>query len=109
MLPVEIINYTPPAAVMVIVDVSGSMYSSGSSESFEESKLNYALTGAKACLDALTERDYIGVMTLSDSYSEEIELTPRTQRDKVISAITTIEENARDGNSGGGTIFSAAL
>ena len=108
MLPVEIINYTPPAAVMIIVDTSGSMYASGT-DTYEGSKLAYALTGAKACLDALTERDYVGIMTLADSYSEEIELTARTQRDKIISAITTIEENALEGNSGGGTIFSAAL
>lgn len=108
MLPVEIINYTPPAAVMIIVDTSGSMYQPGTDE-YENSKLSYALTGAQACLDALTERDFIGIMTLADSYSEEIELTARTQRDKIISAIATIEERAIEGDSGGGTIFSAAL
>ena len=106
MLPVEIIDYTPPAAVMIIIDTSGSMYSSGD---VAGSKLGYAIQGAESCLDALTERDYVGIMTLADSYSEEIELTPRPQRDKILSAIGQLEEDALNGLVGGGTIFSAAL
>lgn len=106
MLPVEIIDYTPPAAVMIIIDTSGSMLSSDNPAT---SKLGYAIQGAEACLDALTERDYIGIMTLADSYSEEIELTPRPQRDKILSAIGQLEEDALNGLIGGGTIFSAAL
>lgn len=106
MLPVEIIDYTPPAAVMIIIDTSGSMYSSGD---VSVSKLGYAIQGAESCVDALTERDYIGIMTLADSYSEEIELTPRPQRDKILSAIGQLEEDAINGLVGGGTIFSAAL
>jgi len=109
MLPVEIINYTPPVAVMIIIDTSGSMYSAGAQSDYESSKLAYAIQGAEACLDALTERDYVGVMTLADSYDEQIELTPRTQRDKILTAIATLEENAKEGLTGGGTIFSAAL
>lgn len=106
MLPVEIIDYTPPAAVMIIIDTSGSMLSSGDPAT---SKLGYAIQGAESCIDALTERDYIGIMTLADSYSEEIELTPRPQRDKILSAIGQLEEDALNGLIGGGTIFSAAL
>ena len=107
MLPVEIIDYTPPAAVMIIIDTSGSMYSGDSDVS--TSKLGYAIQGAESCLDALTERDFVGIMTLADSYSEEIELTPRPQRDKILSAIGQLEEDAINGLVGGGTIFSAAL
>lgn len=106
MLPVEIINYTPPAAVMIIVDVSGSMFGGGE---ISTSKLGQALEGARACLDALTERDYVGVMTLGTSFTEEVELTPRTQRDKILAAIAKIEQDAIDGLHGGGTIFSGAL
>ncbi|MBQ8408596.1 MAG: VWA domain-containing protein [Clostridia bacterium] len=106
MLPVEIIDYTPPAAVMIIIDTSGSMLNS---ENPATSKLGYAIQGAESCLNALTERDYVGVMTLADSYSEEIELTPRPQRDKILSAIGQLEEDALNGIIGGGTIFSAAL
>ena len=107
MLPVEIINYTPPAGVIIIVDASGSMLNGGQ---YEGSKMNAAMDGAKACLDALSERDYVGVMTLSDSYREELMLTPRTQRNKILAAIAAIEHDATTGQLDvGGTIFSAAL
>lgn len=106
MLPVEIVNYTAPVGVIIVVDTSGSMMGSP----YENSKLHWAMEGAKACLDALTERDYVGVMTLADSYTEELSLTPRTQRDKILTAIAELEESAIDGSiTSGGTIFSAAL
>lgn len=103
MLPVEIVNYTPPLAVMIIIDRSGSMYSPEGNIPYEQSKLYAAQQGAEACLDALTERDYVGIMTLEDKYSEEIKLTPRTQRDKILKAIENVK------GEGGGTIFSYAL
>ena len=102
MLPVEIINYTPPVAVMILIDVSGSMWDPDSGEPLENSKLYAAKQGAQACLDVLSERDYVGVIKLSDKYSEELELTPRTQRDKILAAIEQVE-------GPGGTIFSEAL
>ena len=100
MLPVEVINYTPPVAVMIIIDRSGSMWNENVPE--EETPLYAAKQGAAACLDALTERDWIGIMTLETTYSEEIELTPRTQRDKILSAIDEIKV-------GGGTVYTGAL
>ena len=107
MLPVEIVEYTAPVGVIIIVDASGSMLNGGK---YEGSKLNYAMDGAKACLEALTERDYVGIMTLSDSYTEELTLTPRTQRNKILSAIASLEHDALNGQLNvGGTIFSAAL
>ena len=106
MLPVEVIEYTPPVAVMIIIDTSGSMYYAGN-ENYETSKLYYAQQGAMACLDALTERDYVGIMTLGNSYTEEIELTPRTQREKILSAIDLIDDD--ESNLNGGTIFSRSL
>ena len=106
MLPVEIVNYTAPVGVIVIVDTSGSMMGTP----YEESPLYWAMQGAQACLDALTERDYVGIMTLADSYTEELTLTPRTQRDKILAAIAELEQSAIDGTIvSGGTIFSAAL
>ena len=106
MLPVEAINYTPPVAVMIVIDTSGSMYYAGS-EDYEKSKLKAAQDGAEACLSALTERDYVGVMTLSHTFSEEITLTPRTQREKILSAIHLLSENEE--NLNGGTVFTLAL
>ena len=107
MLPVEIVNYTPPAGVIIIIDASGSMLNGGQ---YEGSKLNAAMDGAKACLDALSERDYVGIMTLSDAYTEELVLTPRTQRNKILAAIAGLEHDATTGQLDvGGTVFSSAL
>ena len=106
MLPVEIVNYTAPAGVIIVVDTSGSMLGSP----YENSPLYWAMRGATACLDALTERDHVGIMTLADSYTEELILTPRPQRDKILASIAALEESARDGSiQSGGTLFSPAL
>lgn len=106
MLPVEIVNYTAPVGVIIVVDTSGSMLGNP----YESSPLYWAMQGATACLDALTERDHVGIMTLSDSYTEELMMTPRTQRDKILASIAAIEEGAKDGSlPSGGTLFSPAL
>ena len=106
MLPVEIVNYTAPVGVIIVVDTSGSMLGSP----YESSPLYWAMQGAQACLDALTERDHVGIMTLADSYTEELTLTPRTQRDKILASIADLEESAIDGSiQSGGTLFSPAL
>lgn len=106
MLPVEAINYTPPTAVMIIIDRSGSMTTDteGNLLPDSENKLKFAKNGATECLELLSERDYVGIMSFADSFTEHIELTPRTQRDKILAAIEHI-----DGTDGGGTNFSPAL
>ena len=107
MLPVEIVEYTPPVGVIIVIDTSGSMFQGGK---YDNSPLYWAMQGAYACLDALTERDYVGIMTLADSYTEELTLTPRTQREKIYSSIAAMEDAAIDGTlPSGGTIYSAAL
>ena len=103
LLPVDFTNFTPPVAVMILIDKSGSMYSEDFNTEFETSKLYYALQGARACLDLLSERDYIGVYELDDYIEETLELTPATEREKVLTAIENI------GKDGGGTVFSPAL
>ncbi len=100
MLPVQAIDYTPPIGVMIIVDRSGSM--DGPFSSSGQTKLELAKEGAKACLNALSERDWCGVMSLEEYYSEEIQMTPLTQRSKIEAAIDKIE-------IGGGTVFQGAL
>lgn len=103
LLPVEIINYTPPAAVVIIIDRSGSMLDAGSAEDgYLGSRFDYAKQGAVACLDALTERDFVGIMSLGNDYDEELELTPRPNRAKIESAIERI-------TPGGNTVFASAL
>ena len=99
MLPVEVIKYTPPVAVLIIIDRSGSMGQDKEGESFW-----YAKAGAVSCVNALTERDYIGVVTLGDYYRLELPLTPRTQETKIYSTIDRITTNA-----GEGTVFPGAI
>ena len=101
LLPVEIIDYTPPVAVMVLIDSSGSMIDPNDPDA-EDSRLWYAKQGAEACLGMLSDRDYIGVYSLADYETEQLKLTPVTRREDVLAAIYRIE-------GGGGTIFSSAL
>ena len=74
MLPVEVINYTPPVGVVIIIDISGSMGTTND----PNSPVYWAKQGAIACLSALTSRDYIGVMTLATDYGTELPITPYT-------------------------------
>ena len=107
MLPVEAINYTPPTAVMIIIDRSLSMITTPGGQELPESenKLIFAKNAATECLELLSERDYVGIMSFATTTTDHIGLTPRTQRDKVLAAIETIEVDRDDT----GTIFSVPL
>ena len=93
MLPVEAVDYTPPIAVVFIIDRSGSMMGN---------KLELAKQGALESLSILSARDWVGVMTLEEEYSEELALTPIPQLADIEEAINSIE-------SGGGTNYTGAL
>lgn len=92
MLPVQVIDYTPPIGVMIVVDCSGSM----------NAILEDAKAGAIASLYSLTDRDYCGIMSLSDEYKTEQSLLPLTQQNALIEAINGI-------GSGGGTKFAPSI
>ncbi len=94
MLPVNVIDYTPPIAVMIVVDSSSSMGNNG--------KLDAAIQGAEACLDVLNDRDFCGVMSFQDESSETLELIPVSQREKIIETIRAL--GGEDAASGG-TVF----
>ena len=98
LLPVKAETYSPPIGVMIIIDRSGSMMADFGGES----KLEWAKIGAKACIDILNPRDYVGVMTLEDYYNEDAQLTPVTHQASIKKAIDAIE-------GGGGTVFTGAL
>lgn len=96
MLPVNAEDYTPPIAVMLVVDTSLSMKSTG--------KLDAAIDGAKACLDALHDRDFCGIVSFSGASSERLSILPVSQKETITEAINKIKDDG-----GGGTIFSDAI
>jgi len=103
MLPVEAIDYTPPLGMMIVIDVSGSM-SSGTDVGTVQ-KIDAAKNAAVSMVrdyTCLNERDYCGVMTLSDDYTEDASLLPMTRQDEIIEAIYGVEK-------GGGTLFTPAV
>lgn len=100
MLPVEAIQYTPPAGVMIVVDVSGSM---DTAMQDGESRLYWARIGVTAALDSLSERDKIGIMTLGSDYSDILPLTPLTDRSKIEAAIGKID------SANSGTVFTPSV
>lgn len=97
LLPVQVIDYTPPVAVMIIIDISGSM---GSGE--DGTPLYYAKQGAISCLSALNDRDYVGIMTLDTVYGTILPLTRRTEETRIREAILGI-------GTGDSTVFSSAI
>ena len=103
LLPVEIVNYTPPLAVVIVIDTSGSMFMGDGSESFDDSKLAAAIEGAKSAVDGLDENDWIGVMTFAKESEEALEMTSRVERNKILAAIDNIPRN------GGETKFTTPL
>jgi Mg-chelatase subunit ChlD len=102
MLPVQAINYTPPVGVMIVIDRSGSM---NATDAYGDVMLEAAKAGAASCLSALSERDYVGIMTLDDVQASILPMTPRTQESKIraaINSITPLSDMA-------GTVFSDAV
>lgn len=97
MLPINAIDFTPPIAVMIVVDASASM---------SMGKLDAAKEGAEGCLDALSDRDFCGVMSFQTRASEELEILPVTQKDTIRD---TIKKIGGDSGAHGGTIFSDAI
>ncbi|MBE6585027.1 MAG: VWA domain-containing protein [Ruminococcaceae bacterium] len=96
MLPVNAEDYTPPIAVMLVVDTSLSMKSTG--------KLEAAIEGAEVCLDALHDRDFCGIVSFSSASSERLSVLPVSQREIISEAIKKVSDDPA-----GGTIFSDAI
>ena len=101
MLPVDIGDTVSSIGVLIIIDSSGSMWDRNGGEPWKKSKLYAAKQGAEACLGQLQDDDYVGILSLSDSY-EISKLYPLSQKGKILSEIEAIE-------LGGGTIFEGAL
>ena len=101
MLPVNAIDFTPPTAVMIVVDSSGSM----TEEVNGVSKYLLALEGATACLDTLGDRDYCGIVSFQSSASEKMQLIPVAQKERILEVIADMKAN----QDAGDTIFSDAI
>jgi Mg-chelatase subunit ChlD len=99
MLPVQAIDYTPPIGVIIIIDISGSMDTASTAGL---TKREWAKEGAIACVNALSERDYVGIMTLDSTYATVLPLTSRSLEDTIKNAIRSIEGT-------GGTVYSDAI
>ncbi|MBE6630909.1 MAG: VWA domain-containing protein [Ruminococcaceae bacterium] len=97
MLPINAVDYTPPIAVMLVIDTSASM---------SMGKLAAAVEGAEACLDTLSDRDFCGVMSFATRSGEALEVLPVSQREVILEAIRGI---GYDESGQGGTIFSDAI
>lgn len=100
MLPVEAINYTPPVGVMFLVDISGSM-SSGDDAGI--ARIEWARVGLAAAMDAMSERDYMGIITHTDTHKILLPMTPRTHQQTIKDAISKIIK------AEGGTAYTSAL
>lgn len=99
-LPVQAVKYTPPLGLIIIIDRSGSMASVGMDG---RTALEWARSGAVTCLDNMTERDYMGVLTLDSDFNTILPLTPCTQQAKIRAAINTID------SATGGTSYPGAI
>ncbi|MBR7141655.1 MAG: VWA domain-containing protein [Clostridia bacterium] len=98
MLPVLTVDYTPPIAVVIVVDTSGSM---------SKEKLAAAKQGAKACLDSLSDRDYCGVVSFAAMATEEAQILPVSKKEEIREIIDNINHGAEAGSDG--TVFSSAI
>ncbi len=97
MLPINAVDYTPPIAVMIVVDTSASM---------SMGKMEKAKEGAEACLEALNDRDFCGVMSFETRSTEVQPVLPVSQKEFIVDNIRSIGSNS---SASGGTIFSDAI
>lgn len=100
MLPVLAEDYTPPVAVMLVIDVSGSMEGTGTSGM---KLIKEAQESAKGSLAALDDRDYIGIVTFSEDATLVLAPTPVSEKRKIETAIDKIVSKMQ------GTIYTHAL
>lgn len=98
MLPVHVQDFSAPAAVMVVIDISGSM---------TNGKDVVARDAALAIVEALDQQDYCGVMTMRHVSEIISPVVPMSQKDELVSAIMNLQDPFFNGQ--GGTIFTGAF
>lgn len=100
MLPVQVVGYTPPVAVMLVIDHSGSMENT----MLGGTKIEAAKQGALSSIDYLSSRDYIGILMLDIETVEVLPMTPASQKETIRDAIRNIPTSAQEG-----TLFAQAM
>lgn len=93
MLPVLAEDYTPPVAVVLVIDNSGSMGDS----------MDAAKESAKEGLRALDERDYVGIVSFGDNATTVLGMTPVAEMRRIETAIDRIDYAMT------GTVYSEGL
>ena len=93
MLPVIAEDYTPPVAVVLVIDNSGSM----------GDYMDTAKESAKEGLRALDERDYVGIVTFGDNATTVLGMTPVAEMRRIETAIDRIDYAMT------GTVYSEGL
>ena len=76
-----------PVALMLVIDTTDSMTRGLDSGT----PMDMARRGAAACVESLHGNDYAGVITFADDAAVLVEMTPMSEKDAVISAISGIE------------------
>lgn len=99
LLPVEAIDYAPPVGVVLIMDTSGSM---ATTDNEGQTGLEKMKKGVLSSLDAFTERDYVGIVTMSSPEQVVLPMTPCTQETMITEAIESLEAE-------GGTILNESV
>lgn len=88
-LPIEIEKDTnEPVGVMIVIDASGSMEDTWSGTS---KKIDVAIQAAKESVNALSDKDYVGVIAFNSSANVIVPMTPCSQRKSIISKIEGIK------------------
>lgn len=85
MLPVQAVKYSPPAGIVFVIDISGSMGGD---------KLKAAKAGVLACVQELTKNpqgNYVGIFTLESTYGQVLKLTPVAQIGDIEEAVDSLE------------------
>jgi len=102
MLPVRAVDFTPPIAVMFVVDVSGSMEEDDVGGGPGVTRLDFAKEAMRRSLDAFNTRDYVGIVSFDHDARLELPLTPVSRR-------PLIEGHIRSLYTRGGTVYSEGL
>ncbi|AIO18047.1 von Willebrand factor type A domain protein [Candidatus Izimaplasma bacterium HR1] len=96
MLPIISSTSARPIAVMFVIDSSGSMKDIISDAN--KSRFEIAKDGAAASVNALSDRDYFGLVSFNIVANVAIPLTPASRREEIIKDIDDLE-------AGGGTEY----